>query len=260
MFIEKQEIKKQPLFNMNLQLFAEPEVDEVEIEDVEIEDVEGEVDELEETQEEEVVEDDDSKKTVPLSELMKERNKWKERLNDPKLQKALALAEKLAKATGKDISDIEKELDGIEVQKHVNAGVDPQYAQFLVQQQKQMEEFQRTLNKQKYDNEFIQIKSDPFFFDAEDYRDEIETYSTRTGLSIEQAYMALRGKQRMTEFQRELEQKFLNNQSKKQSKRLDTTTGGKPQTTSTFKLSAEEKAIAKAAGMTEKEYYEFKNK
>lgn len=262
---------------MNLQLFAEEEInqeginveeptleveteektEEVEEINQEEKEVNTETEEVEEveTQEEENQEDD---KMVPLKALKAEREKWKQRLEDPKIQKALKLAEQLEKTTGKDYDSILKELEQIEIQNHIQKGVDPQHAQWLVQQQREIQEVKRALNKQKRDTEIAQLKQDPFFSDIDNYRDEIEVYADKTGLTLEQAYMAVRGKQRMVEYQRELEQRILNNIHKKQSKKIDTTSNGEVEVQSKVKLTAEEREFAKMAGMTEQEYYALK--
>lgn len=198
-------------------------------------------------------------RTVPLSELLKERQKYKDRLNE--LNRKASLADKVMQQAGvADIEAFQQQLDQLEAQRMVQQGVPPQQAQFLVQQQRELTAMKQQLNKQKYDVEAATLKANPFFADIDDVRDELEEVAARTGLTLEQAYMATRGTQRMKDFETQVTQRVLNNQQKKQSKKLDTSNSGQPKTQPKVKLSANELAVAKAAHMTPEEYYKYKKK
>lgn len=253
------------IFKMNLQLFADedPETPEVEeTEDVEIEEeIEGEGIELEPDEELEDIDDSEEpeaenpEKTVPLKALEAERKKYRDRLNDPKLKKAMALAEKLAAATGKDYDGIMAELDSIEVQRQVSAGVPKEIAEAFVAQQREIAEVRKSLNKQKYDIEVEQLKKNAFYSDIDDVRDSVEEYAATKGVTLKEAYNALYADNKYTSMETAIEQRILNNLAKKQGKKLDTTSNGTVKVQSNVKLSPEQKAMAKMAGMTELEYY-----
>jgi hypothetical protein len=59
----------------------------------------------------------------------------------------------------------------------------------------------------------------------------------------------------MVNMESAIEQRILNNLAKKQGKKLDTTSNGAAKVQSNVKLSADQRAIAKMAGMTDQEYY-----
>lgn len=199
--------------------------------------------------------DDKNEKTVPLKAIEAERKKWQSRLNDPVLKKKLALADRLAAMSGTSLDALYDQMEQMEVQRHIDQGVNPQMAEAFVRGQKEISDAKKLLNKQTMDLEIKNLKSDPFFSDVDDYREELEEYADRTGLTIEQTYMAIRGKERVKEMQTEIEQRTLNNINKKQSKKLDTTTNGEGKTKTKVKLSKEQLDMAKAAKMTPQEYY-----
>src|SRR3989337_2762206 len=221
---------KRPL-KMNLQFFADDE----EIQDTQEElEIEVEIDEeIEVEQELEDGKDDGGvpkenevivEKQVPLKALQAERQKWKDRVKQ--YESKAGIADKLAKMSGVDVEALQAQIEQMEQQNYINQGVDPQMAKVLVEQQKQMQEVQQTLNKQKTDMEFTSIKADPFYADADNYRDELEELAGRTGLTIKQAYDVLRGDERRKDYEREVEQRILNNLSKKQKSKIDTSTNG----------------------------------
>jgi len=214
----------------------------------------------EKTKQETEEEEKEEEKMVPLRALEAERKKWKERLNDPEIQKAKAIADRLKQTTGKDYDAIQQELDQMQINQYTEHGMDPVMAQQLVQQQRQMAEIQKRLNKQQRDAEIAALKQEPFFSDIEYYRDEVEDLADRTGLSVKQAYLALRGDVRQVEYQREIEQRVLNNRSKKQKAKIDTTPSGETKVKTSVKLTDVEKEIADAAGISYAEYARLKSK
>lgn len=197
-------------------------------------------------------------KMVPLSALEAERKKWQQRLNSPEIAKAKAIADRLKATTGKDYDAIQAELDQLQVQNYVTNGVDPQMATYLVSQERQMKELTRGLNKQKRDIEVGELKSNPLYKNLEIYRDEVEAHADTTGLSMKAAYLDLYGDTLFTDMSREIEQRVLNSQAKKQAKRVDTSPSGEVKAQPKVNLSADELAIAKAAGMTPQEYAALK--
>lgn len=266
------------MLKMNLQYFAEEEqieqqetqeevefeietdeVDNNENEKSEDEQDAGEKDEteveteVEPSKENEVLEE----KQVPLKALQAERQKWKDRVKQ--MESKASIADKLAKMSGVDVDALQTQIDQFEQQNYIKQGVDPQMAQALVQQQKQMAEFQQSLNKQKMDMEFNSIKSEPYYADAENYREELEELAGRTGLTVKQAYDVLRGDERRKEYEREMEQRILNNLQKKQKTKIDTSASGNQQPKPKVNLTAEQLEFAKFAGMTPQEYFNMLN-
>jgi len=197
-------------------------------------------------------------KMVPLSALEAERKKWQQRLNSPEIAKAKAIADRLKATTGKDYDAIQADLDQLQVQNYVTNGVDPQMATFLVNQDRQMKELARGLNKQKRDIEVGELKANPLYKNLELYRDEVEAHADTTGLSMKAAYLDLYGDTLFTDMSREIEQRVLNSQAKKQAKRIDTSPSGEVKAQPKVNLSADEMAIAKIAGMTPQEYAALK--
>jgi hypothetical protein len=207
-----------------------------------------------EPEQEEVKQNDTAKAVIA------ERRKWKERLKA--LEKKASIAEKLMQSSGvSDIDEFQRQLDALESQRYQDQGLDPQTANMLVRQQRELAELKSYLNRQKYDVEAEKLKSDPFFADIDDWRDELEPLAERTGQTLEQAYMAVRGRERMKEFQREQEHRLQASQRKKQSARINTTTsGGAVKTVQKLNLTPEQLAIAKLAGMKPEEYAKYAKK
>lgn len=238
---------------------------EIEVDD-ETESSESNESDSEENDDEEVEEEvtdkepeSEPEKTVPLKALQAEREKFKKRLEEA--ERLASATKKLMQQSGVDnIDDFNRQLDALEAKKLEQQGIDPQQAQYFVQQQREMNEMKRQLQKQKLDIEAGSMKQNDFYADIDDYRDELEEYAVRNNMSLEQSYMALRGAQRMKEFQAQLEQKMLNDQAKKQKKRVDTSPSGKQKQKTKLNLTPDELAIAKMAKMTPEEYYKYKKK
>ena len=176
-------------------------------------------------QRQEEVEDTKPEPNAAAKAAMAERRKFQERLKA--YEKKAAIAEKIMRAAGFDDPDkFQQQLDALEAQRLEQQGYDPQVAAEIVTQRREIEEMKRTLTRQKFDVEAAKLKEDPFFADLDDWRDEVEDLALRTNQSLEQAYMALRGKERMAEYRRELEQRMQVSQAKKASARINTTGGG----------------------------------
>lgn len=268
MFIDKYAPKK-PII-VNLQRFAsddEPDIDGFELDtseegvkiEVENDDEgngesgqEGTEETTEETGKEEVLKPE-TEKMVPLKALEAERQKWKQRIADN--DKFVKAAQKLTNATGKDIDALLAEMDHIETQKHVESGMSEEQAKAYVSMQRQIEEMRLMQNKQKYDTEFVELKNNSFYSDAETYREELEAFANRTGLNIKQTYNALYGDLKLADMERTIEQRILNNLQKKQSKAIDTTPTAHVSTKPKVNLTQDQIDLAKMAGMTPQEYY-----
>jgi hypothetical protein len=226
----------------------EPEAEESDIED------EGE------PQDEDVKPEGKGKNTTGNA-VIAERRKWQERLKAA--EKKGSLADKLLQATGaQSLEQLEEQLDGLKVRQYEDQGYDSQTAMMLVDMQRKQETLNQQLRKQQFDNEVQSLKSDPFYGDIEDWREELEPIAARTGQTLQAAYMALRGRERMEEYKREIEQRAIAERSKKRSAKVDTTAGGGGgvKKSNRVQLSADELAVAKMAGMSPEDYYKHKKK
>ncbi|HYD91737.1 MAG TPA: hypothetical protein VEA37_09660 [Flavobacterium sp.] len=264
---------KKYAFNLNLQHFGgaddEP-AEEFEVEDEVLEDGEEEAGVEIETEDDDGIDDDETgdkelsdeeehqeevEKQVPLKALQAERRKWQEKMRQ--IEQKAQLADRFASLTGVDAENMNQYLDHLEVNNQVENGVPEHVAQALVQQQRQIQTMWTQLNQQNRDNEVNTLKADPFYADIEDFREEIENYANHTGISMKQAYMAVRGEQRVAEYAREVEQRTLLNKAKKQAQKVDTSISGDNTPAPKVKLTTDQMAIAKMAGMTPQEYYKY---
>lgn len=219
-----------------------------------------------ETEDEGEPRDDEAKpegksKNTTGNAVIAERRKWQERLKAA--EKKGSLADKLLQATGaQSLEQLEQQLDGLKVRQYEDQGYDSQTALMLVDMQRKQETLNQQLRKQQFDNEVQSLKSDPFYGDIEDWREELEPIAARTGQTLQAAYMALRGRERMEEYKREIEQRAIADRSKKRSSKIDTSAGGGGgvKKSNRVQLSADELAVAKMAGMSPEDYYKHKKK
>lgn len=238
-----------------------PDEPEEEVETSEVEDdglqEEGNNAGEDDRQQAEVTQEPKADKNPAAAAAMAERRKWQERVKQ--LEREAEIARKVMQAAGvTDPEEFQRQLDAIEANKYVEQGLDHQTAQMLVAQQRQLEQMQRELQRQRFDVEAEVLKKDPFFADIEDYREDLEPL-VQKGLTLQQAYMALRGPARMEEMKREIEQRMIADRTKKQSAKVDTSvTGGAAKKGTRVQLTPDELAIAKLAGMTPEEYFKFK--
>ena len=195
---------------------------------------------------EEEVTEPEPKKNEAANAVIAERRKWKERMKA--LEKKASIAEKLMKAANvDDIDTFQQRLDALEAQNLENQGYDPQTAAAIVRQQRELQEMKNAIAKQKFDVEVTKLKDDPFFADIEEWRDELEPLALQTGQTLESAYMALRGRERMKEYQREQEQRMIANQRKKNAARIGTTSGAAMKSKPKIDLSPDQLSMAKLA-------------
>ena len=265
---------------LNLQLFAGEtsvevddqkfEIDPSELDDKDDDDLEVEEDEREDFDKDDNQDEADDREDEPEQKLedakeepaqvkprskepdatakavMAERQRWKQKLDEA--NRKASLADRMMKQAGvSDINVLQAQLDELEAARHIENGVDPQYAQFLVQQQRQINEMQQTLKKQKYDNEASTLKQEPFFADIDEHRDELEDFADRMGMTLEEAYMSKRGKERMKEYEREIELRNKTNKEKKDRTKVDMTATGEKVKAPKVNLSPDAMAIAKQA-------------
>jgi len=167
------------------------------------------------------------------------------------LRKKADTADKLMKLVGvEDLDVLQQRLDAAEAQrisKASNGAITPEQAQAQIAQQRRLEAQEREIRKLKYGQEVAALKADPFFADIEDYREEYEEIAERTGQTLEEVYMAKRGRVRMKEFEREVEQRTLANKQKRQKSKVDTTSNGEQIKKEKYDLTPDQLAVAKAA-------------
>lgn len=194
--------------------------------------------------------------------VIAERRKWQARME--KLEKEAGIARRLMEQTGvQDFEEMSRRMDALHAQNLIQQGVPEEMAHSLATGQRQIAEMQQQLKGYKYDGEVQRLKSDPFFADIEQYREEFEGIAERTGQTLESVYMAQRGRQRMKEREAEIEAKVKASKQRKAQKSVSTSPTGKsasPAAKSRIQLSAAEKAVAKAAGMTPEEYAKFRKR
>lgn len=105
-------------------------------------------------------------------------------------------------------------------------------------------------------------KSDPFFADAETYKDEIKGKMRELKCSAEEAYMLLRGRSRTREYQLEQEQRAVAKRRKATTKKVENASPDAPK--NPYPLDEhDEKALAELqkampdAGWTREKYYKM---
>ena len=259
------------LFKINLQLFAGDDVEfdipdgiedletEEDVIEVDVEDLEDETENISQDDTAEV--ESKSKQPRPDSKdneiirnaVIAERKKWKKRVEE--------LEAKLNSI--KDTTIEETEADDLDKQL-AELGFDEKTIKILKSKfnktQNEAVTVKKLVQKKFRDLEFKELAKDPLFSDIDLYRDELEEFMDKTGLSAEEAYLAKFGKNKITksraDIEREVEQRVLANLKKKQDMVFDSTDNGEVGTNKKrFRLSKDEMEIAKLAGMTPQEYY-----
>lgn len=236
---------------------ADADADET-ADDADSEESHEDADESEERETEAAKGDKGKGKNPGGNAVIAERRKWQDRIKA--YERKAAVADKLLQASGaQSIEALELQIDSLKVKGYEEQGYDPQTAQMLVNMQRQHDTLNQQLQQQKFDSEVQSLKADPFFADIEDWRDELEPIAQRTGQSLEAVYMGVRGRERMKEYERESEQRKIAERTKKKSAKVDTSSGGGSVKRSTAtKLTPDELAVAKAAGMSPEKYLQNK--
>lgn len=277
--------EKMFLLPMNLQLFAgsedesddeiefELEDDETDTDDESFEDDDegddGEDEDSEEYDDESDEEADEQQESDPgkgegknatAAAVIRERKKWQAKIKD--LEQTAAVATRFMQQTGvTDIEEMNRRMDALESQRLQQSGVPADLADRMARTERQLKEQERDIRRQKHALEFEKLKIDPFYADIEDYRDELEEIAERTGSSLKAAYLAEHGERRIKEREAEIEAKVKANKQKRAAKKVDTSpTGAGGKASKRVNLSPEERAIAKAAGMSQEEYAKYKKR
>ncbi|PWV90257.1 hypothetical protein DFQ01_14433 [Paenibacillus cellulosilyticus] len=221
----------------------------------------------EESEGDETTEDDGSNvrggkgKNATANAVIAERKKWQERMR--KLEKEAATAKRFMQQVGVgDVDELNRRMDAMEAHRLTQQGVPAEVAQQYAATQRQLADIQQQMRKSKYDAEATRLKADPFYADLDDYREEFEEEAERLNMSLEDVYWMRRGRERMKERENEVTAKVKADKAKTQAKKVVTSPTGNNagQSTKRVQLSAIERQIAKAAGMTPEEYAKNKKR
>jgi len=233
---------------INLQLFAkgpedeiedeieeeveeiEEETEEVEVEEVEEEEVEEEVEEIEE---EEPVDKQTPAEKALLAKYMKEKKARQELERTANLEK----------------EEREREKARLElIDDYVKQGYPQPTAEFhankVIEQDREIKETQAKLQDKLVNMEIKDLaRSDPFYADAESFKDEIKGLMKTKELDAEQAYMMIRGKARTKEMQIEQQQTAQAKRTKAVSRKVVNATA--PAAKNPYPLDADDKKALK---------------
>ncbi len=203
-------------------------------------------------------------KNPTANAVIQERKKWQAKLEEATktTSKSNPLIEKMLKMTGlTNLDELQQHLDILEANQIAkDRGITPQQALASIEDRNRLTDMEKKLQKQGFDNEVKTLKADAFFADIEDYREEFEPIAARTGQTLEEVYMSKRGRVRMKEYETEVEQRLKNSQAKKNKVKIDPTPSGEGAKKQKIELTADERAIAKLAGISEADYYKNKKK
>lgn len=208
---------------------------------------------------EEQLNDEPEEKTVPLTALQKEREKIRS------LKKELAEHKKIISRVmegsgARDPRELETRMDDITLQNYIEQqGMDENTARVFLMQQKKLAELERSKKDVEIKDEISKLKDNPFYADIDEVSDEVMEYAKDRNVSAKEAYNVLFAEQRYEQLARQNENRRM--QEKKQEKKISalSSAGNAPAQKNTVKLTADEMAWAKAAGMTAAEYAKFKS-
>lgn len=191
--------------------------------------------------------------------VIAERKKWQAKLKEA--EKAAAIAKRFMQQTGAtDLEELNRRMDAFESQRLQEQGVPQELADRIAATERQLKEQQTDIRRQKFAVEAERLKSDPFYSDLDDHLEELESLAERTGQSLKSVYLAEHGERRLKEREAEIEAKVKANKENRAKKKVDTSPTGSSSNKQMKRvtLSATERAIAKAAGMTPEEYAKYK--
>lgn len=181
------------------------------------------------------------------SAVIAERKKWQAKLQET--ERVSAIAQKLMKIAGvNSIEEMEAKLaqaEAVTLAKQKN--ITPEEAQARLREQKEKDDLKKEVRRLKFSDEVAKLKADPFYSDIDSFREEFETEAERTGQTLEEVYMAKRGRQRMKEYEAEVEERAKANREKKAKTKIDTTANGENVKQPKVSASPEVMTMAKAA-------------
>lgn len=167
--------------------------------------------------------------------VIAERKKWQAKLKEA--EKVNPMMQKLLRLSGaSSLEELQTRLDAAEASALAKeSGLTPAQAQKQIEERREIDGMKQQIRDQKYEYEFLTLKKDPFFADIESYREEFQDIASRTGQTLEEVYMAKRGRERMKERETEIESRVKADKNKRQSKKVDTSTSGASGSKSTGK-------------------------
>ena len=226
----------------------EEDEDVIELDDITEEDEDANADDDEQEDNEEQEDDETDYKALYEAE-QKKRKDLQSALNSERKQRKQSVKKSdiTATSTYKDL---------------VAKGIDSDVAEAIAKSvEKRSEETTSQIEDLKFEAAMIKASKKTGFEDIEDYAEDIRPFVDK-GLSIEQAYYVAVGEKGKTntkaEIERQIEAKMKNQKAKSKIQKIDTTGGsGSIKTKETY--SAMDIKMAKAFGMSPKEYADYKN-
>ena len=197
-------------------------------------------------------------KTVPLTALQKEREKIRALKRDI-AEKNKTLGRIMQGAGVNDPRDLESRMDDVTLRNYIETqGMNEDTARVFLMQQKKITDLENAQGDITYKEEIIKLKDNPYYADIIDVEDDVIDYAKSKNLTAKEAYSALYGEQRALELQKTTKAADL--EEVKQSKQIAalSSSGNAAAAKNTVKLTSEEAAWAKAAGMTAAEYAKYK--
>lgn len=203
-----------------------------------------------------------AEKTVPLSALHKEREEKRRYRDDVKRYRPII--DRLMSSTGaRTPEELISRMDGVELSRRMKErGVDEDTAREMLR----IEEENRSLKGREaamnFDRDINELSANPMYADIADVRDDVEEFARDRGMSIKEAYNALFAEDRARKLIEQAKADAVASKELRDSKKIaglsqsgnSSASGG-----GAVKLSPAELSIAKAAGMTPQEYFDYKN-
>lgn len=214
----------------------------------------------------EVVEEEavakDTEKEGLLTALHKERD-GKRRYRD-EVKQIRPIIDRLMASTGATTpEELVSRMDAIELSRRMKErGVDEDTAREMLRMETENRGHRAREAARNFDKDIQDLANDPYYSDIADVRDDVEEFAQSRGMSVKEAYNALFAEERARKLIEQAKQDAIASNDLKASKKIaglsqsgnSSASGG-----GAVKLSPAELSIAKAAGMTPQEYFDYKN-
>ena len=224
--------------------------------------LEGAEEVVEEGVEVSVPEETVAEKTVPLAALQQERSEKKALRNE--VNKLKDIVSRLYESTGASTpEELMGKMDDIELAQVMrNRNIDEGTARYMMDMQRENRKYKREGDKRNFDTEINALAQNPMYDDILELKDEVEEYAMQKGLSVKEAYNALYGEARAAKMSEAAKRQAVEQQKIKDSKKIQglSQRGNGAATENEVNLTASELAVARAAGLTPKEYAQYKKK
>lgn len=212
--------------------------------------------------ESEAVEKDDEKNGL-LTALHKERNE-KRRYRD-EAKRSRPIIDRIMAATGaRTPEEIISKMDAIDLSRRMKErGVDEETAREMLRMEEENRGHRAREAAMNFDRDINELSANPMYADIADVRDDVEEFARDRGMSIKEAYNALFAEDRARKLIEQAKADAVASKELRDSKKIaglsqsgnSSASGG-----GAVKLSPAELSIAKAAGMTPQEYFDYKNR